>query len=253
MMEHERLMYRIIGAISELDAPIVFKGALITKLILEENGYTTVQRPTVDIDANWISTPPTMDDLISIVNHSLKSFSGKLYAEAMREYGVKKSAGIAIIEAATGNRIVSMDISVKPVVGSKIYYYGAFGIKGVLVNEILADKITVLSKQIMFRRSKDLIDIYALTHSVKVYTTEIFDVFQSNLDREVGTFDEFIHRREDVEHAYERLRGIENKPSFDLIYEYLMRFIQPFANRDMTPCVWNSQNSSWDVWPEPSQ
>jgi len=250
MIEHERLMYQIIGAISESDVPLVFKGALITKLILAENGYTAFQRPTVDIDANWIGTPPKMEELVRTIDRSLTSFNGEFYAEARREYGDKKSAGIAIVEVASENRVVSMDISIKPVMGSKVYYYGEIGIKGVLANEILADKITVLSKQIMFRRIKDLIDIYAIAHCVMVRTDKIFDVLKNNPNREVGTFNEFIFRQQDVEHAYDRLRGIENKPPFDQVYEYVMNFIQPFANRDMTPRVWNSNKASWDACPE---
>ena len=129
MMEHERLMYQIIGAVSEMDAPIVFKGALITKLILAENGYTAFQRPTVDIDANWVGMPPKMEELVCTINRSLASFNGEFYAEARREYGEKKSAGIAIAEAATGSRIVSMDISIKPVAGSKVYFYGKWELR----------------------------------------------------------------------------------------------------------------------------
>jgi hypothetical protein len=37
-MDREKIMYRMLGAISGMDAPIVFKGALITKLVLSENG-----------------------------------------------------------------------------------------------------------------------------------------------------------------------------------------------------------------------
>jgi hypothetical protein len=45
MTEHESLMYQVIGAVSKLGAPIVFKGALILKLILAEGGFTAFQRP----------------------------------------------------------------------------------------------------------------------------------------------------------------------------------------------------------------
>lgn len=38
MTEREKLMYRIIGNISESNAPIIFKGGLITKLILMQIG-----------------------------------------------------------------------------------------------------------------------------------------------------------------------------------------------------------------------
>lgn len=40
MTEQEKLMYEILGQITTSDSPIVFKGGLITKLIL--NGMTRV-------------------------------------------------------------------------------------------------------------------------------------------------------------------------------------------------------------------
>ena len=63
MTRHEKLMYQVLERISKADTPIVFKGALITKLILAENGYTALERQTKDIDANWIGLPPSMNAL----------------------------------------------------------------------------------------------------------------------------------------------------------------------------------------------
>lgn len=246
MTDHERQMYQILGKISESDAPIVFKGALITKLILAENGYTTFERPTVDIDANWVGEPPSMGDLAEFVNRSLNGFNSELRAEAIREYGDKKSAGIAIAEVSTGNKIISMDISIKPVYGSKVYHYGEIAVRGVLANEILADKISVLSKKMIFRRAKDMIDVYALAHCIRVNTYEIFDVWNKNPNREIGAFDEFNNRSQEVEHSYERLRGIEKKPPFDEVYAYLKKFILPFAEKDTTPKIWLNDQVSWE-------
>jgi hypothetical protein len=83
-----------------------------------------------------------------------------------------------------------------------------------------------------------------------VETVKIYEVLKKNQDRHFGAFDEFFQRRQDVEHAYERLRGMTNKPPFDQVYEYVLSFIQPFANRDLTPRVWNSQKASWNVYPK---
>jgi len=246
MTKTEALMYKIIGKISEFDTPIVFKGALITRLVLMENEYSALERQTKDIDANWTEAPPSMEELKNIVNRSLTIFNGKLYAEAIREYGEKKSAGIAIVETASGNRIITMDISIKPVTGSKIYYYGKIGVRGVLANEILADKISVISSKMVFRRAKDIIDIYALAHCVNVHTDDIFYIYKKNPARVVGVFDEFYNRRQDVEHAYESLAGIENKPSFDNVYSYLTKFIKPFAEHDETPKLWDSEKMMWE-------
>ena len=100
MTDKEKTMYQILGTICETDAPIVFKGALITKLILAEHGYSALERSTRDIDANWIGTPPPMSEIEDTVNHSLGALGGKFHAQAFREYGDKKSAGIYIIESA---------------------------------------------------------------------------------------------------------------------------------------------------------
>ena len=249
MMSHENLMdlmYQVMGGLSRLDAPIVFKGHLITKLILAEERYTDLERPTIDIDASWIGTPPSMNDLTAIVNQCLQTFNGALYhAKAIREYGDTKSAGIAIVEGATGDRIFAMDVSMKPVYGSRVYHYGEVSVRGVLANEILSDKLTVMSKRVIFRRAKDIVDVYALAHCVKVHTTEIFDMLSKHPDREVGAFDELYNRREDVAHAYDRLKGVERKPPFDEVHSYLSKFVRPFAGRDETPQVWDSGSQSW--------
>ena len=245
MTDRENTMYQILGKISETDAPIVFKGALITKLILAEHGYTTLERQTRDIDANWIGTPPPMDELENTINRSLEAFNDKFHAEVFREYGDKKSAGIYIIEIATNERIVIMDIDIRPICGSRTYYYAEVGIRGVLANEILADKIVVLSGMRLFRRSKDLIDVYALAHCVRVLTTEILEVIRSK-HLELGEFVEFSTRQVDLEHAYNKLQGVDRKPLFDEIYQYLNRFIIPFVLKDQTSRVWNSGKRVWD-------
>lgn len=245
MTDKETTMYQIIGQICQADAPIVFKGALVTKLILSEHGYTALERQTRDIDANWIGTLPSMAELENTINRSLNALNGKFRAEAFREYGDKKSAGLYIIENATDEKIVTMDIDIRPICGSRVYHYGEVGIKGVLSNEILADKITVLSKQLMFRRAKDLIDVYALAHCVEVRTSEVFDVLGSK-SAIVGEFTELFTRCNDVEHAYDKLKGVDRKPPFEDVYPYLTAFVRPFAQRNTTPCVWNSGKQSWD-------
>jgi len=245
MTDKETTMYQILGQICQADAPIVFKGALVTKLILSEHGYTALERQTRDIDANWIGTPPTMTELESTINRSLNALNRKFRAEAFREYGDKKSAGLYIVENATDEKIVTMDVDIRPICGSRVYHYGEVGIRGVLPTEILADKITVLSGIKMFRRSKDFIDVYALSHCVRVLTSEIFEII-SEKHLVLDEFKELFTRCNDVEHAYDKLKGIEGKPPFEDVYSYLTAFARPFAQRNTTPRVWNSGKQSWD-------
>ena len=244
MTEKEKTMYQILGAICEANAPIIFKGALITKLILAENGYTSLERKTVDIDANWIGTPPPVSEIENIINRSLITLDGRFRAEIFREYDDKKSAGLYIIENETNDKVVKMDIDIKPICGSKTYHYGEIGIRGVLANEILADKISVLSGRLVFRRAKDLIDVYALTHCVKVQTAEIFEVI-ANKSLVLDSFAEFLTRWKDIEHAYNKLSGIDGKPPFNDVYPYLKKFVFPFVQKDKTLRTWNDKKQTW--------
>ena len=169
MMEKEKLMYDILSRISNMDAPIVFKGALITKLVLKEQGYDDVERATKDIDANWVGEPPTMQRLSETIQKALGDLNERFFVEISREYGEGCSAGLSIKDKITGDKIISMDIDVKPIFDERIYYYGQAKIKGVLADEIIADKICSVSSDAVFKhRAKDLIDLYALAHCVEV-------------------------------------------------------------------------------------
>ena len=244
MTEQERFMYQILGKITGSNAPIVFKGALITKLILAENGYVDLGRATTDIDADWIGEPPSMESLTGMINQSLGDFQNKLYAAASREYTARQTAGISIIDKATNKEVIAMDIGMRPIIGSKDYYYGEIRIRGVLINQILSDKIVVLSSDRLFRRAKDIVDVYALSHCTKVKTMEIFDTCEK-IGREIKAFDAFHARKNEVEHAYNKLKNIDGKPHFDDIYNYLDKFLRPFVEKDMTAKIWDSDTLKW--------
>ena len=103
-----------------------------------------------------------------------------------------------------------------------------------------------MSKRLIFRRAKDIVDVYALAHCVRMETLSIYEIFKKHPNREVGVFDEFYNRKPDVEHAYNMLLGIEGKPAFDEVYSYLTELIQPFALGDETARVWNSDGVRWE-------
>ena len=46
-------MYDIMAAIADGNVPFIYKGAMITKLILQENDFDDFACVTQDIDASW--------------------------------------------------------------------------------------------------------------------------------------------------------------------------------------------------------
>lgn len=238
---HENVMYYILSCISNEDVPIVFKGGLITRLILEDGKFYIGGRHTKDIDANWVGTPPSMQNIVETINLALKGFDGQLTAKSYREYDLEtgRSAGISLVDE-NGQNVVSIDMDIKPFSQNTTYYFGNASIKGVLADEIIADKISSISSDAVYKhRCKDIVDLYALTHCAKVKTTNIYETCNKN-NREIKDFDGFINHKIEIKHAYAKLKNIYEKPDFDELYDYLSKFLQPYISKDRTPQQWNA-------------
>ena len=242
----ENMMYGILSCVSSEDAPIVFKGGLITKLILEENKCYIGGRQTKDIDANWVGEPPSMQSIIDTLNSALGKLDGQLRAEAYREYDLEsgRSAGINLVDA-NGQTVVSIDMDIKPFSQNTTYYYGDTSIKGVLADEIIADKVSSVSSEAVYKhRCKDIVDLYALAHCTEINTTNIAEACERN-HRTIKDFDGFLNHKDEIEHAYNKLKNIRSKPEFEEVYSYLDNFLQPYISKDLSEKVWKPSQSNW--------
>ncbi|MBS3995297.1 MAG: hypothetical protein KGZ33_05830 [Alkaliphilus sp.] len=76
MNEREKLMYSIISNISRTEAPLIFKGALITKLILKENGFKQIYDRLKGIEGK-----PDFENLYTYLSKFFKPFAKREYIE----------------------------------------------------------------------------------------------------------------------------------------------------------------------------
>ena len=245
MTERETILYQIMSGLYRADVPLVFKGALVVKVILNENDFDLLERETRDIDANWVNKPPLMDDLVSMINHAFNKTLNNFKAVAIQEYTEKQSACLEIFEKNTNTPYTTIDIKIKPYTKYMIYCVDEISFRGVLVNEILADKISVLSSDKIFRRAKDMIDVYALSHCVPIQINDILETCKRE-GRAVSVFSAFLNRRDDLEHAYNKLHRIERKPAFNEIYSYMENFLHPFIEQAPDNMIWNNQDCVWE-------
>ena len=161
----EKRMYDVMGTIANSDVPVVYKGALITKLILQENQFDSFVRETQDIDASWVGdAPPPMEKLTEMLNRALCGLG--LNAVAIREHGEKMSACYDIFDTTNDELAMNIDIDMRAAIDSRTYQFGSVTFRGVTPDNVLADKISVIASDRVFRRSKDLVDVYALAHCV---------------------------------------------------------------------------------------
>ena len=225
----EKLMYQVMKAIFESGIPISFKGSMVLKACLIEAGYDEETRHTVDIDANWNSdTFPTGEQMTNSLQNALEKNNINLDVNIYRMYGDGRSAGFELSDKNTGEIYFTMDIDVnRPLAPTKIYEVEEFRFRGVSPYQMIADKLSVVSTDKIFRRIKDLVDLYYISKTFDFDKTEILQTLEDS-GRTLDTFDGFLHRTEELKHSYDKFRfvGGVNKPLFDEVYEEVKSYIR---------------------------
>lgn len=225
----EKLMYRVMKAIYESGIPINFKGSMVLKACLLEAGYAEETRHTVDIDANWNSdTAPSAEQMVESLQKALTNSGIDLGVRLYRMYGQGRSAGFELFDKETDENLFTMDIDVnRPISPTKIYEIEEFKFCGVTPTQMVADKISVISTDKVFRRIKDVVDLYYIS---KVFEFKIDDVISvmHKSNRQLGDYQAFLRREDELRHSYEKFRfaGGVNKPPFDEVYNTVVMYIK---------------------------
>lgn len=231
----EKLMYAVMKAIYDSGIPINFKGSMVLKACLLEAGYNEETRHTVDIDANWISdTEPTAEHMVASLQKALFKSGIDLNVRLYRMYGEKRSAGFELIDASTDDILFTMDVDVnRPITPTKIYEINGIKFCGVSPLQMISDKLSAISTEKVFRRIKDVVDLYYISKVFEFNTDEIMQTLK-NSNRELDNFDGFLHRSNDLKHSYEKFRfaGGVNKPPFDEVYHSVKTYIKSVLPKD---------------------
>ena len=224
----EQLMYQVMKAFYESGIPISFKGSMVLKAFLIESGYMQDTRHTVDIDANWISkTEPTADQIVKALQKALDDNDIHLDISMYRMFGIGRSAGLNLADSATGEVLFSMDIDVnRPIPNTKIYELEDIRFSGVTPAHMIADKLAVISSDTVFRRIKDVIDLYYISQVFKFEKEKITDALAKS-GRKLGSFEAFNNRYDELKHSYDKFRyiGDISKPPFEEVYETVKKYI----------------------------
>ena len=225
----EKLMYEVMKAVYNSGIPVNFKGSMVLKACLLEAGYTEDTRHTVDIDANWFSdTPPTGEQLAESLQKAITESGIDLVVRLYRMYEEGRSAGFELIDEDSGEIIFTIDMDVnRPPQPTKIYEVAGIRFCGVAPIQMIADKVVAVSSEKVFRRIKDVVDLYYLSHVFAFNRENVLEAIK-NSEKTLGSFHGFLHCTEDLRHAYEKSRfaGDVRKPLFDEIYNAAKTFIK---------------------------
>ncbi|MDD6352310.1 MAG: nucleotidyl transferase AbiEii/AbiGii toxin family protein [Lachnospiraceae bacterium] len=231
----ENLMYKVMKAIYDSRIPISFKGSMVLKACLMEAGYSEETRHTVDIDANWNSeTAPSAEQMIDSLQKAIRSEGMELEVRLYRMYGKGRSAGFELVDRSTEEILFTIDIDVnRPVPATRIYEVEGLCFCGVAPTQMIADKISVISTDKIFRRVKDVVDLYYLSKVFSFDKRLILEVLK-NSERTVGNFYGFLYRTDDLRHSYDKFRftGNVNKPPFEEVYSAVKIYIKDILPND---------------------
>lgn len=238
--------------IAEVDKDnIVLKGgtALLDRVI---DLKLPTMRITHDLDIN-ISNENTYNLVFSNILRLLNDNNLGLDFSLKRHRGRKGTGeGFEFNVTCTDGRVLNFGIDMQ------IAQRGIIGtIPGVHINlreydnyTMLVDKVSAASSTRIFRRIRDLYDIYILS-KLQSYDMEILiqcikakrpELFMSK----VNMFNSDTVK--DLEHAYDMYEGIINKPEFAVIYEASSSFVLPIHEvMDSTGRYthWNRLKASW--------
>ncbi len=219
-------LYAIINSLTELNAPILIKGGNALGAALKESN-SPIYRLTTDIDGNWTESNPNIFAMQEILEEAVQRVYPDYHVILKRDYGPRRSAGFTIVDP-ENTTVSRFDIDVnKPSNNETEYSIYGISFYGVPIEDMLADKITVLSSKNIFRRSKDLLDVYAITNYINYDKNTLIENLSN---KQLGNFEELFHREQDLNHAYNKMTGVENKPCFEDVYNYVTVFCNKLKN-----------------------
>lgn len=225
----EKIMYDVMRAIYESGIPIDFKGSMVLKACLMEAGYPNEIRHTVDIDANWHSDAElTKEAMVNSLQNIMDKNGIDLKVDMYRMYGRGRSAGFEFKDKILDVVLFTMDIDVnRPILETKIYEVAGISFCGVVPNQMIADKLYVISTDKIFRRIKDVIDLFYISKVMVFDYSKISEILDKN-GRVLGPFDGFLHKQDDLKHSYDKFKfvGDVDKPTFEEVYSSVIEFIK---------------------------
>lgn len=218
---------------------MVFKGGLFL------GEHTGTPRFTQDVDMSIVSMPAYLH-----IREVLKEFGERLIVEdVIRSYEVLEDvvegrSGGAKYRDIDGRVLLSIDVSLGgDTLDTLVMDTGVAGrVHLETIEQVLADKLTVLYSRKRFRRAKDLYDIWQIISSCSIDTDRLAallrarDILPLPLDKAPFNEEHYLQ----LEHAYDRLQILDpntelpvGKPSFEEIVAVVGKFTIPFMEAEI--------------------
>lgn len=92
---------------------------------------------------------------------------------------------------------------------------------------MLSDKIYAISGENICRRMKDVLDIYVISFITEIDKDELRQIWKET-GRKLGNFEAYKAKSAELKEAYDKMKGIKNKPDFYEVYDRVSNVVCKF-------------------------
>lgn len=227
----------------------VVKGgaALICKMI--ESGNERLIRKTTDIDLHCNSKEVWsrfLKDASVILNSSRNGYTytvEKVRSIEKGKLGLSDSIKIRV-NTQVGECSIKIDMNLKSNRIITVEYSPILNMNTYDRYTMLADKIVAISSKSIYRRIKDVYDIYALSIMGCYRSYDIIEHIDVKHGGKVLENMLTYENYEAISHAYKAFSGIVNKPGINEVLGIVSSFVSPIYESE-TQLEWNNQIGAW--------
>ena len=232
------------------------KGMFLLGLVLQQAGALFDNRKTRDLDfdvlthTDWESFVSEMPNLFTV-----NSRIGAVYTlKKRRGYTANANGDSLVFTVMIGGQEVEVriDMNVKEFEDQTLYTLGNTEFYGASVYAMLADKLSACCSRKVYRRVKDVYDIYTMSLCLDIKSADFFRTWDSSprvVDKPCELLAPDAYAK--LEHAFKVYQGfVVNKDDFSLVYERVVNFLDVLligvyaANNRMNE-VWLHDKGVW--------
>lgn len=248
----EKIMEDFLSAVSKTKFKdnIILKGAMNLKAAVQSPVPAVELRNTMDLDfhvPSWDIWEEFVDEIPKSISKS--SPSGYKYSVISRRSTTPDKGDSLLIDTGTPLTFeIDMNLSSR---SPEATIYPGRGVLGYSIYEMLVDKTMSFFSRKIYRRAKDLYDLYLMSLEFDIDLDRLVKCVDSKWDLNNLSSPLHIADREQLKKAYDKLRILgDSKPDFDIVYGRVNKFCSEYVNfyysgvRDGKS--WNRRTGKWE-------
>ncbi len=222
--ELEYFLYEVVYEISKENVPIIFKGGLALKDILNTlEPKNNIVRKTIDIDGNWVGKND-YNLITNVIEKAISNINSSYKLVLFRYPDKNKSLGYKILDK-NGKLITKIDLDIKENPFYIELTINDVNVKYSSLEKIFADKLFVLSSQFIFRRIKDLLDVYLILNNTNINIEKVKEILKFD-NKKLDNFHTLLENKDVIEQGYLKLEGVIKKPLFSDVWNKVIDYLK---------------------------